>query len=101
MQAVKRAPSSEHLNVEPASLEEKVKVADVLVVGEAGPESIVVSGGLVSLGGGAPSAGATSSRTSANVASASAGHARRVCPRHGEAATPSCGVCTCLKRDLP
>jgi hypothetical protein len=54
VQFAKLPPSSEHLNVEPASLEENVNVADVLVVGEAGPESIVVSGGVVSLGGGAP-----------------------------------------------
>src|ERR687896_571145 len=42
--------SSEHWNVEPGSLEEKVRVALVLAVSALGPESIVVSGAVVSGG---------------------------------------------------
>ena len=42
------SPSSAHANVEPGSLAEKVKLALLLVVVAAGPESIVVSGGTAS-----------------------------------------------------
>jgi hypothetical protein len=42
--------SRRHSNVEPASLEEKANVALVLVVVATGPESIDVSGGVVSAG---------------------------------------------------
>ena len=42
------APSRVQLNVEPASLEEKVKLAEVWFVRLAGPEVIVVCGGTVS-----------------------------------------------------
>jgi hypothetical protein len=87
------------LNVEPASSEENVNVADVLVVGEAGPESIVVSGGVVSLGGAAPCAGTTTSIANANVHNASAGNAPRVCRRR-EAFTPTGMGGGRLKRDL-
>ena len=46
----KTAPSStRHSKVEPASVEVKVKVGVVSVVGPEGPELIVVSGGLVSV----------------------------------------------------
>jgi hypothetical protein len=50
VQASYAAPSSEHSKVEPASLEEKVRVALVLVVVASGPEPIVVSGAVVSTG---------------------------------------------------
>ena len=50
MQAANAAPSRAHWKVEPASLEENVNVALVLVVVEGGPELIVVSGGVVSGG---------------------------------------------------
>jgi hypothetical protein len=42
-------PSSAQLKVEPGSLDEKVKVALVAAPSD-GPESIVVSGGVVSVG---------------------------------------------------
>ena len=48
VQAANAAPSSEHWNVEPDSLEENSNVALVLVVDPVGPESIVVSGAVVS-----------------------------------------------------
>ena len=45
-----KAPASrEHSKVEPVSLEEKVKLAEELVNVPEGPESIAVSGGLVSV----------------------------------------------------
>ena len=47
MQAVKVAPSREQANVAHVSLVEKVKVAKESVVAAAGPESIIVSGGVV------------------------------------------------------
>ena len=53
VQAANAAPSRAHWNV-PASFDEKVNVALVLVVVEGGPESIVVSGGVVSSGGPEP-----------------------------------------------
>src|SRR5918998_453736 len=43
------APSSEHWNVEPVSLDENSKVALVAVVEPSGPASIVVSGSVPSL----------------------------------------------------
>jgi hypothetical protein len=46
--AVKLAPSSEHSNIASASSDENVNVAVVSSVGEAGPESIEVSGGVES-----------------------------------------------------
>jgi hypothetical protein len=48
VQAVKAAPSSEHWKLEPASLEENVKLALVLLVTAGGPESIAVCGALES-----------------------------------------------------
>jgi hypothetical protein len=48
--AAKGPPSREHSKVEPDSLAENVNVALVLVVEAAGPESIVVSGGVESEG---------------------------------------------------
>jgi hypothetical protein len=48
-QAVKVAPSSEHSNVEPASLAEKEKLALVLDVSAGGAAPIVVSGAAVSI----------------------------------------------------
>ena len=42
--AANAAPSSEQANVEPASLEEKLKLADVLVVDAGGPASMVDCG---------------------------------------------------------
>ena len=50
MHALKDAPSSEHWKVEPASFEENVIVAFVLAVSGFGPESIDVSGAVVSGG---------------------------------------------------
>ena len=50
MHSAKAAPSSRHWNVEPGSLEENANVASVEVVVPLGPESIVVSGGVVSGG---------------------------------------------------
>jgi hypothetical protein len=47
VQAAKAASSSEQANVEPGSLE-KVKVAEVLLVGSAGRSPSVVSGAVVS-----------------------------------------------------
>ena len=47
---MKLDPSSEHVNVD-ASVAEKVKVAEPDVTVPEGPESIVVSGGVVSAGG--------------------------------------------------
>src|SRR5918997_1759085 len=46
VQALNAAPSSEHSNVEPASLAEKVSSAEVLAVSAGGPEAIVVSAGV-------------------------------------------------------
>jgi hypothetical protein len=47
-----KLPSSRrHWNVDPASLEEKVKEALLLVVVPDGPAAIMVSGGVVSAGG--------------------------------------------------
>jgi hypothetical protein len=43
--------SRRHWNVDPASLEEKVKEALLLVVVPDGPAAIMVSGGVVSAGG--------------------------------------------------
>ena len=97
---VKRAPSSEHWNVAGSSAE-NVNVANVLVVVGGGPESIVVSGGVVSLGAGAPCAGAMISMPSASANSASAGNARRVCRRRGKAAVPTGRCGRCLNGDLP
>jgi hypothetical protein len=51
LQELKLPPSRRHSNVDPASLEEKVKDALVLVVVPDGPSTIVVSGGVVSAGG--------------------------------------------------
>ena len=48
-QAANEPPSTLHSNVEPASFEEKLKVGVGLLVGPEGPESIVVSGGVVSV----------------------------------------------------
>lgn len=50
MQEPNAAPSRAHWKVEPGSFDENVNVALVLVVAEGGPESIVVSGGVVSGG---------------------------------------------------
>jgi hypothetical protein len=46
--AANGAVSSEHSKVDPVSVAENVKVADVLAVRPFGPESIVVSGGVTS-----------------------------------------------------
>jgi len=51
LQELKLPPSRRQSNVDPASLEEKVKDALVLVVVSDGPSMIVVSGGVVSAGG--------------------------------------------------
>ena len=51
LQELKLPPSRRHSNVDPASLEEKVKEALVLVVVPDGPSPIVVSGGVLSAGG--------------------------------------------------
>jgi hypothetical protein len=48
-QAEKVAPSSEHSNVDPGSLDEKLKLALVLEVKDGGAEEIVVSGATVSI----------------------------------------------------
>ena len=50
VQLPKAAPSREHSKVEPASEEEKPNVAELLLVIAGGPESMVVSGGVVSCG---------------------------------------------------
>ena len=50
MHGAKAAPSRLHWNV-PGSVDEKVKVADVSVTEPDGPESMTVSGGVVSGGG--------------------------------------------------
>jgi hypothetical protein len=50
VQEANAAPSRAHWKVEPASFDENANVALVLVVVEGGPESIVVSGGVVSGG---------------------------------------------------
>ena len=44
MQAPKAAPSSLHSKVDPASVDVKLKLAEVEFVGSAGPAVIVVSG---------------------------------------------------------
>ena len=44
MQAAKAAPSSLHSKLEPASVEVKLKLAEVEFVGSEGPTVIVVSG---------------------------------------------------------
>jgi hypothetical protein len=49
VQSLNEAPSSEHWNVEPGSLDEKANVALVLVVVPLGPDVIVVSGAVVSI----------------------------------------------------
>jgi hypothetical protein len=51
-------PFSEHSKVEPSSLAEKVKAASVLSVVASGPESMVVSGAVVSAGVGVAVGGA-------------------------------------------
>src|SRR5262245_23567353 len=51
-QAPNAEPSSEHSKVDPASVDEKVKVAFTSTVVGWGAESIVVSGGVVSAGAG-------------------------------------------------
>jgi hypothetical protein len=48
LQAPKAAPSSEHWKLEPVSLEEKLKLAELELVVPLGPESIVVWGAAVS-----------------------------------------------------
>jgi hypothetical protein len=48
-QASNGAPSSEHSNVDPASFAENVKLADFSRVSCAGPESMLVSGGVLSI----------------------------------------------------
>jgi hypothetical protein len=48
-QALKASPSMEHSKVESGSVEEKAKSAELLLTVPEGPESIVVSGGVVSL----------------------------------------------------
>src|SRR5688500_13171009 len=50
VQAANADPSSEHSKVEPASSAEKVNVALALLVVAAGPDTIVVSGAVVSAG---------------------------------------------------
>ncbi len=55
-QALKAALSSLHSKVEFASLEEKANVAELVLTVPEGPESMVVSGGVVSCGGGAAAA---------------------------------------------
>jgi hypothetical protein len=50
LQSLKLPSSRRHSNVDPASLEEKVKEALVLVVVPDGPAAIMVSGGVVSAG---------------------------------------------------
>ena len=47
VQLLKAAPSSLHSKVEPVSEEEKENEADVLLTVPDGPESMVVSGGVV------------------------------------------------------
>jgi hypothetical protein len=49
VQEVNDCPSRRHSNVEPASFEANLKLADVLAVVAAGPEVIVVCGGVVSV----------------------------------------------------
>jgi hypothetical protein len=48
VQVLQAEESSEHWNVDPASLEEKPKLAEVELVVPDGPEVIVVAGGVVS-----------------------------------------------------
>jgi hypothetical protein len=48
VQAVKVEPSRPHWKVEPASEEENEKLAEVLFTYPEGPETIVVSGGVLS-----------------------------------------------------
>jgi hypothetical protein len=48
VQAVNAAPSSEQAKVEPGSLDEKANEAELELTRPDGPESIVVSGGVVS-----------------------------------------------------
>ena len=55
VQLPKGAPSMEHSKVDPASEEEKLNVALFCFVAPEGPESMVVSGGMVSCGGGGTS----------------------------------------------
>ena len=52
LQAANAAVSSRHWKLDPASVELKSKLAEVELVVPLGPESIVVSGGVVSGGGG-------------------------------------------------
>jgi len=48
LQVAKAAASNEHANVAPASGDENERVASAAVVEAAGPDSIVVSGGVLS-----------------------------------------------------
>lgn len=48
MHAVNAAPSSEHSNVEPLSVESNVNVAEVVLTEPVGPVRMFVSGGVVS-----------------------------------------------------
>jgi len=53
-QALKAAPSRLHSNAEFGSVDEKVNVASLVFTVPDGPESMVVLGGVVSFGAGAP-----------------------------------------------
>ena len=69
MQLDQLASSSLHSRVDPASLEEKEKLAEVAVVVVAGPTVIDVSGGVVSAGGGGGGGDVTDQMYTAGVAS--------------------------------
>ena len=49
MHVLKAAPSKLHANAEPTSLAVKLKLAEVLFVEVAGPDVIVVTGGVLSI----------------------------------------------------
>lgn len=69
MQDPQAALSSLHSKLEPLSLEEKAKLADVEVVVAAGPLVIEVCGGVVSAGGGVTAFSSTVQLSVAGVAS--------------------------------
>ena len=68
VQPVNETPSSEHSNVAPASSAEKVNVAVVASVGEAGPVSIDVSGATASIAVHVRVAGVASTLRAASIA---------------------------------
>jgi hypothetical protein len=78
-QAAKVPLSSEHSKLEPASFEEKLKLALVLDVSGAGPEVIVVSGAVVSDGPGGSTVHAKIAGSESTFPAWSVARTRKVC----------------------